>query len=60
MTLPSGLPFPRVEIINEYLDRSIEEVSGRLAELPEEPAHGWEELDALFLKVLDEYDAGQL
>lgn len=60
MNAPEIKLIPRVEIINEYLDRSIEEVSGRLAELPEEPAHGWEELDALFLKVLDEYDAGQL
>lgn len=58
MNSPEIKLIPRVEIINEYLDHSIEEVNGRLAQLPDESIHGWEELDALFLRVLDEYEAG--
>ena len=57
MNSPEIKLIPRVEIINEYLDHSIEEVNGRLAQLPDESIHGWEELDALFLRVLDEYEA---
>lgn len=44
---------PRIDALNAYLERSITEVQERIKRLPEEKARGWEELDALFLSVLD-------
>ncbi len=50
---PEIKTIPRIESINRYLDRSIEEVRARIADLPEEEQPGWEELDLLFLSGLD-------
>ena len=44
---------PKIAILNEYLDRSITEVKEQIEGLPKEVARGWEELDKLFLSVLD-------
>lgn len=50
---PEIKTIPRIESINRYLDRSIEEVRARIADLPEEEMPGWEELDQLFLLQLE-------
>lgn len=42
----------RIESINSYLERSIEEVRGCIVQLPEDAERGWEELDRLFLSQL--------
>ena len=44
---------PRIDVLNEYLDRSISEGRKQIERLPKEAAQGWEELDELFLSVLD-------
>lgn len=49
---PELKTIPRIESINRYLDRSIEEVRLRIAQLPEDASHGWEELNRLFLAQL--------
>ena len=49
---PELQTIPRIESINRYLDRSIEEVRLRIAQLPEDASHGWEELNRLFLAQL--------
>ncbi len=52
MNAPEIKTIPRIESINRYLDNSIEEVSARIVQLPEDTSHGWEELDQLFLSQL--------
>ena len=44
---------PKIDILNDYMDRSITEVKEQIEQLPKETAHGWKELDELFLSVLD-------
>ena len=43
---------PRVGIINEYLERSIEEVNDAIRMLPTEEKETWEELNRLFLDTV--------
>jgi predicted nucleotidyltransferase len=43
---------PRVGIINEYLERSIEEVNDAIRMLPTEETETWEELNRLFLDTV--------
>ena len=50
--VPELKMIPRVNILNLYLDESIEEIKDRIAGLPEDEVHGWEELDRLFLSQL--------
>lgn len=44
---------PKIDMLNEYLDSSITEVKELIERLPKETAQGWEELDKLFLSVLE-------
>ena len=44
---------PRIDMLNEYLDKSIAEIKEQIIGLPESTAQGWEELDSLFLSALD-------
>ena len=44
---------PRIDILNDYMDWSITEVKEQIEQLPKETAHGWKELDELFLSLLD-------
>ena len=50
---PEIKTIPKIESINRYLDSSIEEVRSRIAQLPEDANHGWEELERLFLSQLE-------
>ena len=43
---------PRIDIINEYLERSIEEVNAAIRMLPTEETETWEELNRLFLDTV--------
>ena len=42
----------RIAALNDYLERSIENVGRDILSLPDEDKGGWEELDSLFLSVL--------
>ena len=53
MNSPEIKEIPRVDPINDYLDKSILEIRSRIAELPEEPAPGWDELNTLFLSTVN-------
>ena len=50
---PETKIIPRIDILNEYLDKNITEIKEQIIGLPERPAQGWEELDSLFLSALD-------
>ncbi len=52
MNAPESKTIPRIESLNRYLDSSLEEVRSRIAELPDDGHHGWEELNSLFLSQL--------
>lgn len=53
MNAPEIKTIPKIQSINRYLDSSIEEVRSRIAQLPEDANHGWEELERLFLSQLE-------
>ncbi len=43
---------PRIGIINDYLNESIEEIGALIAEMPDEAARDWDRLNKIFLTVL--------
>ena len=43
---------PRRDVINQYLDRSIEEIEVLIHALPDDSKENWQELNRLFLKTL--------
>ena len=43
---------PRIGIINDYLNESIEEIGSLIAEMPDEAAGDWDRLNKIFLTVL--------
>lgn len=49
---PEVKMIPKIDILNEYLDRSIIELRERIEQYPGETVQDWEELDKLFLSVL--------
>ena len=53
MNSPEIKEIPRVDPINDYLDKSILEIRSRIAKLPEEPAPRWDELNTLFLSTVN-------
>ena len=53
MNSPEIKEIPRVDPINDYLDKSILEIRSRIAKLPEEPAPRWDKLNALFLSTVN-------
>lgn len=54
MNVPEMKLIPRVDAINEYLDRSLEEVKAQIAVYPSEDHGDWEPLNRLFLEYLQE------
>lgn len=42
----------RFDRVNDYLDRSIEEIEKCIAEIPREESHDWDELNVIFLSLL--------
>ena len=53
MNAPEVKMIPRIDVLNEYLDRSIIEVKEMIEHMPKEQANEWEELNELFLSVLE-------
>ena len=53
MKAPEVKMIPRVDVLNTYLARSMAEVKEMIEDLPKEQAHEWEELNELFLSVLE-------
>ena len=52
MEMPEIGEGKRFDKINDYLDRTIEEVEKVIAELPSKEAGKWEELNQIFLKLI--------
>ena len=52
MNAPEIKEIPRVDEINAYLDRTIEEVKVEIAAFPAEHRAAWEPLNQLFLETL--------
>ena len=50
---------PRMDRINEYLDRGIEEIGQIIDSLPPDQPRSWAELDSLFISVLKNEDGGE-
>ena len=42
----------RFDRVNDYIDRSMDEIEKIIAELPREDARGWDELNSIFLSLL--------
>ncbi len=42
----------RIDVINEYIDRTIPEIEKLIEDLPAEQTAGWEDLDAVFMDIL--------
>lgn len=42
----------RVDIINDYIDKSIDEIKGIIVDYPRDCKIGWEELNRIFLKIV--------
>ena len=52
MNSPEVKMIPRINILNEYLDRSLVEVRALVEQYPKETMRDWEELNHLFLAAL--------
>ena len=52
MNSPEVKLIPRVDVINDYLDRSIEEIKQIAADYPAEDHEGWELLNDYFLRTV--------
>lgn len=46
---------PRIEVVNDYLDISIEEVDGIIKSIPGDERVTWDELNEVFLRILKEW-----
>lgn len=53
MNSPEQELIPRVDKINLYLDLSIEEIGNLITKLPEKPQNEWNELNRLFLDIIN-------
>lgn len=56
MNSPEVKEIPRIDALNEYLDREIILVKNRIKELAKEQNNSWQTLDDLFLTALDTYN----
>ena len=53
MNAPEMKMIPRIDILNEYMDRSLAEVRALVEQYPREIMKDWEELNELFLAALE-------
>lgn len=53
MNAPEMKMIPRIDILNEYMDRSLAEVRALVEQYPKEIMKDWEELNELFLAALE-------
>ena len=56
MNAPEVKEIPKINAINEYLDREIASIKGRIEKLEKEQNSGWQILNDLFLRTVDEYN----
>jgi len=56
MNSPEIREIPRVQVINDFLDRSIAEVRALIGEMDDEPYSDWDELNEIFLSVSDNWN----
>jgi predicted nucleotidyltransferase len=56
MNAPELKVIPRVNAINDYLDKTILEIRDRIASMPDERDRSWSELNQLFLQTLADYE----
>lgn len=54
MNTPEIEMVPRVDAINKYLDKSIEDISSLIATLDEVSDKSWETLNSIFLSTITE------
>ena len=52
MEMPEIGEGKRFDKVNDYLDRTIEEIEKIIAELPDKDTQGWEKLNEIFLKLI--------
>ena len=53
MNSPEAKMIPRIDILSDYLDRSIAQVRALVEQYPKETIHDWEEFNTLFLAALE-------
>ena len=53
MNSPEVKDIPRIDILNGYLDESIDEVKALVEQYPREVVKDWDELNRLFLRALE-------
>ena len=53
MNSPEVKEIPRIDMLNEYLDESIDEVKALVEQYPREVMKDWDELNRLFLRALE-------
>ena len=53
MNSPEVKEIPRIDMLNEYLDESIDEVKALVEQYPREVAKDWDEINRLFLRALE-------
>ena len=55
MNAPEIKEIPRVDVVNAYLDRTIEELKVEIATFPAEHRAAWMPLNELFLKTISSH-----
>ena len=55
MNNPEVKEIPRIDVINEYLDESIEDIKATVSVMYEEKNANWDELNKIFLEVATNY-----
>ena len=53
MNSPEVKMIPRIDLLNDYLEQSITEIKEQIERLPRQAPQGWDELDKLFLSLLE-------
>ena len=56
MNSPEVKEIPKIDAINEYLDREIVSIKEKIKELAKEQNNSWKVLNDLFLRTLDAYN----
>ena len=50
---PEVKMIPRIDLLNDYLEQSITEIKEQIERLPRQAVQSWDELDKLFLSLLE-------
>lgn len=52
MHAPEVKLIPKIDLLNAYFDRSMDEIQQQIKQYPKESTRGWEELNEVFLSAL--------